>query len=100
MPLGTGKIKTAPQGGTFMHVPRKPSKPKAGPVRLKWKGKLCGCTFTYKDGFVYHCKVHKARRKGAAVRRSEANKVRQVLRPAMKPTKKKKKFHADPPELV
>jgi hypothetical protein len=102
MPLGTGTINTAPQGAFFMHVPRKSSKPKAGPVRLELNGKPCGCTFRYseKGGFTFRCKVHKTRREGIAEMRREANKVIYVFRPEPKPIKKSKKFQADSPELV
>jgi len=102
MPRGTGKIKAAPQGASFMYVPRKPSKPQAGPVRLTVKGKPCGCTFNYKErgGFNFTCKVHKARQKGLIEMRREANKIPFVLRPEPKPAKKGKKFQADSPERI
>ena len=72
----------------------------ASPVRLELDGKRCGCTFTYRDGFVYKCAFHKARREAIAERRREASKVIYVLRPEPKPTKKGKKFQPDSPEQV
>lgn len=98
MPRGTGKINTPPSGGVFFHTPRKPKSHKPGPVKLRMHGKLCGCTFTYKDGFVYKCKAHKALREARLERTKQANKHVQAM-PKPKPAKKKK-FPSDPPELV
>jgi len=49
------------------------------PVKLEVNGKVCGCTFLYResgDGFTYVCDVHVARRKALRAKRKQANRTR------------------------